>query len=504
MFDIVALWHRFRKHVHLQDVLIIIGIFVLFFSTRLIVLDRFPVFNDEGIYIHWAKIAKADAAWRFISLTDGKQPLQTWGTIPILKFFPTNALLAGRLFSVMTGFAALSGIIVLLTYLFGKRTAFIGGFLYVITPYFLFYDRMAMVDSGVNAAIIWIVFLSILLARTIRLDVAIIFGLVGGIGLLAKSSVRIFMGLAILAPILFYEKNRKKTANKVLNFVILYVLAAIIAFAIYNVQRLSPFFHVIAEKNTTFISTFAELRQNPFVNVLNNLQIIPQYVFMESAFLLPLLGIVGLIMLYKKEIRLALYLTLWIVIPFVIVCIVSKVLFPRYIIFFPTLFLIPAAFLIGSLRRKYLASGILIGLTIFNLYFNYTILFDYTRIPFPPVDRGQYIEGWPAGIGIKEIMEYAREKSKEKPVIILADGNFGLVGDVLDVHLQPQDKITIKGYWPLEEKELRENQKDIGKNHVFVVMAHKMEYPPEWPLKLIRRYDKPGNQSVIYLFQLTQ
>ena len=36
----------------------------------------------------------------------------------VLKLFPQNALLAGRLFSVASGFVALSGIFVLLFYLF--------------------------------------------------------------------------------------------------------------------------------------------------------------------------------------------------------------------------------------------------------------------------------------------------------------------------------------------------------------------------------------------------
>ena len=73
---------------------------------------------------------------------------------------------------------------------------------------------------------------------------------------------------------------------------------------------------------------------------------------------------------------------------------------------------------------------------------------------FPEIDKGQYVEGETAGWGAKEMMEYARVKSKEKQVVILAEGDFGLIGDVLNVFLRDDDKINIRGFWPLDEKVL--------------------------------------------------
>jgi len=209
MFDIYTIFSSVKKHFSKKDFFIVLCLIILYFITRLVNLEQLPIFNDEGIYIHWAKIAWHDASWRFISLTDGKQPLQTWGTIPFLKLFPNNALFAGRLFSVSTGLFALAGMFTLLYYVFGKKAAHIGSLLYVFVPYFLFYDRIALVDSGVNAFFIWFLFFSILLAKNQRLDVSLLFGLFGGMGLLAKSSSRLFMGLSTLGPILFWKKIQK-------------------------------------------------------------------------------------------------------------------------------------------------------------------------------------------------------------------------------------------------------------------------------------------------------
>src|SRR3989344_9105100 len=151
MFDIFGIISWIKKNISRKDLLFIFLLVFIYFLTRLYNLDQFPIFSDEGIYIHWAKVAWHDASWRFVSLTDGRQPLQTWGTIPFLKLFSTNALLAGRLFSVTTGLVSFIGIFGLLFYLWGKRAALIGSLLYVFMPYTIFYDRIALVDSAVNA-----------------------------------------------------------------------------------------------------------------------------------------------------------------------------------------------------------------------------------------------------------------------------------------------------------------------------------------------------------------
>lgn len=502
MFDLFSIISWLKKNFIKKDLLSIILLIGVYLLTRLINLDKFPIFSDEGIYIHWAKVAWHDASWRFISLTDGKQPLQTWGTIPFLKLFPDNALLAGRLFSVTTGFIALLGMFTLLFYLFSKRTALIGSFIYVFTPYFLFYDRLALVDSGVNAGFIWILFLSILLARTIRFDVALIFGLTSGLSLLAKSSVRVFLALSTFAPILFLENNIKKNVQKIINYYLLFIISVLLSLIIYNVQRLSPFFHFVAEKNKTFVMTFAEFRQNPFASFFHNIQIIPEYVFNESGFILGIFALFGLFMLFKKDRKLSLYFILWILIPFVIIALFSKVIYPRYLIFFGSILLILASYFIGQLKKINNLIVLVIFVGIFFTYYDYTILFNYANIPFPEIDRGQYIEGATAGWGANEIINFARDKSKEKPVILLAEGSFGLIGDVLDVLTKPGDKIFIKGYWPLDEKALFENQKELKRNLVYVVFAQKKEFPQNWPIKLTKKYDKPGNKSTIYLFEL--
>src|SRR5256885_11558868 len=88
------------------------GIFTLFFFTRFYNLLSLPIFTDEAIYVRWAQIAKNDATWRFISLTDGKQPLYVWIAMVLMKFIH-DPLLAGRTVSVIAGFFSMIGLFLL-------------------------------------------------------------------------------------------------------------------------------------------------------------------------------------------------------------------------------------------------------------------------------------------------------------------------------------------------------------------------------------------------------
>lgn len=502
MFNVGDYFSWLRKNIKIADYLLYVVVGVLFFVTRLFRLDSFPVFTDEGIYIRWARIAWHDGNWRFISLTDGRQPLQTWATIPFLKFFSNNILLGGRLFAVASGLGALIGVIVLTYYLFGKRASFIASFLYILTPFFLFYDRMALVDSAVNAGFIWSLFFLILLARTLRLDVALIYGITAGVALLAKSSTKLFIGMGALTPLLFLKKKTKAIPSKILNFYVLYGVSAILALVLYNVQRLSPFFHFVDEKNNTFIMTFHEFLQTPFMRFPVNSYNIPYFIFSELSYVVGIFGLIGLFLLFKKDRNLALYFLAWLILPYLAIAFFAKVVYPRYLIFIAMTLLILASYFLSTIKKRSLFALFFLLFVLSISYFDYTIVVRQTAIPFPEVDRWQYITGISAGTGIKEIVQYARDHSTDKPAIIIAEGNFGVSGDMLEASLRPTDKIAIKGYWPLNEENLRENQKLVDNNNVFVVFAHRTEFPGIWPIEEIKIFKKPGGESQFSLFKL--
>lgn len=537
MFNIKIIIEWIQKNVTRKDILILMGLVVLFLLTRLVNLERLPIFSDEGIYVQWSRVAWKDASMRFISLTDGRQPLQTWGTIPFLKLFPNQALFAGRLFSVSTGFFALTGMISMMWYLFNKRAAYIAGLLYIFTPYFIFYDRIALVDSAINGFTIWMFFLSIVLARTRRLDIAIILGFVTGFALLGKSSVRLYAGLMLFASLfVLYHHEEGGVKNMLMklksklhgeenrfmhlaSFMLLYLVVIGLSALIYNVQRLSPYLHFVEQKNTTFVLTLPELIRTPFAYFPHNIVNLPYYIISEMGFIVAILGILGMFLLYKKDRILTVYVLIWFSVAILAISFVAKVLFPRYVLSLGGLLIIPAAYLISQIKDRTNILGV-IGVIFLSIgLFNYAIWFNPVNLPFPAIDRGQYLEGWPAGFGAREIVDYAREKAQEKRVYLLAQGDFGMSGDVLRTFIHDGEPIHVRAFWPLNDEHLFENQAELPESHVFVVYSHCKEANHEGdildsdrcdtfeetkPLKLIQRFEKPGNRTAIYLFELLQ
>lgn len=502
MFNIFSISKYLKKTFSKKDVLIIGVLITIYWLTRLLNLELLPIFGDEGIYIRWAKTAWHDASWRFISLTDGRQPLQTWATIPFLKMFPLQPLFAGRLFSVFFGFLGLIGIFSLTFYLFGKKAAYLSSIFYLLSPFLLLYQRMALADAAVNTFYIYLLLFSILLVKTLRLDLALIFGGIAGLSLLTKSTTQLFLISSLMAPILIFKKLNKNFIVKKINYLILFGIGSLIGLVFYNIQRLSPFMHYIAQKNKTFVLTFSEWLTNPFAFFPHNIKIIPYYLLFESGFLIGIFSIVGLIFLFKKNKNLAFYLLLWFLIPFFAIAFFSKVIFPRYLIYLNSLIIIFASFYFLTIKNREIFYLFFYLLLINFFIFDYPIIFQPEKMILPPIDRGQYIEGITAGYGVREIIDFAREKSRKKPVLLLAEGDFGVVGDQLQTFLLPSDRIFVKGYWPLNKENLLENLKEKGKNHVFVVFSHRTEFPSDWPIRLIKKFEKPGNKSAIYLFEL--
>ncbi|PJE68679.1 hypothetical protein COU96_03130, partial [Candidatus Shapirobacteria bacterium CG10_big_fil_rev_8_21_14_0_10_38_14] len=184
-------------------------------------------------------MAKNDANWRFISLTDGKQPLYVWLTMVMMKLIK-DPMVAGRFVSVLAGLGSMITIWVVSHFLFKSyRLAFLAAFLYLIFPFALVYDRMALMETTVGFFSVLSLLFGILLVKTLRLDVTLLLGGVLGGGILTKTSG--FLSIYFLPLTLFlFDRRDKKRLFNLLKWAGLALLAVIISQAIYCILRLSP------------------------------------------------------------------------------------------------------------------------------------------------------------------------------------------------------------------------------------------------------------------------
>lgn len=487
-----------------------IGIVALFFVTRLYNILSLPIFTDEAIYIRWSQIAKQDASWRFISLTDGKQPLFVWINMLTLKFVH-DPLLAGRLVSVMSGFGAAVGLYFLGREIFKNRyIGLIASFLYVIYPFSLVYDRMALYDSLVATFTIWSLLFEVLLIRRKRLDLALILGVIMGGGMLTKTNA--FFSIYSLPFSLLLFNFKKDKFNSLLKWAGLALVSTAFAYSYYSILRLSPFFHIITEKDHLFVYPFSVWIKHPFQYFWGNFNGLSGWLIGYST--IPFLILILLsFAINRKFLQEKLLLLVWFGFPFIADAFFGKVIYPRHVLFTSMPLIALAAFSIYSIMERFKSNVykfvIFLVFIAFMLRSDFYVITDFARAPIPDADTSQYINGWTAGGGIKEAVNFFENQAKDKQIYIGTEGTFGLMPYSLEIYLVNNPNIKIKGYWPMQEntpQDVVEISKKMPTYFVFyqpcVNCAGPADAPKAWNIKLIGHYNKGTGSSYLNIYQV--
>jgi 4-amino-4-deoxy-L-arabinose transferase-like glycosyltransferase len=241
------------------------GLLLIYFLTRLFNLLILPLFTDESIYIYWAKVIEDTHAQWFISLTDGKPPLLIWLISMLLSIFPTDwYLLAGRLPSVATGAVALIAVYKITGLLFRSiRVSILAALLYIFCPMTLFYDRMALFDSMLNAMLLVSVYFAIRTGRSRQLRDALMWGLFLGLAFLSKPTALVFLPLTVFAAVASLSFKDIRTHFRTLSG--LSVLAVGLGFGMNSLQRVSSAYPAMVRKNAQFQQPISELLAHPFL-----------------------------------------------------------------------------------------------------------------------------------------------------------------------------------------------------------------------------------------------
>lgn len=496
----MQIFRKFQKEIILSFLLI-----GLYSVTRFFNLLLMPLFTDEAIYIRWSQIAKNDAAWRFISLTDGKQPSFVWLTMIVMKVI-SDPLLAGRLVSVGAGFLTTIGLFFLTKELFqSKKVAFISSFLYLFFPMALVYDKMALYDSLVGTFSVWSLYLAIVLVKTLRLDVALILAMVIGGGLLTKTSS--FFSLYLLpATVLLFDWQSKERKRRLIKWVFLVVLVLVESYACYSILRLSPFFHIINDKNSVFVYPVKEWLEHPWRFFWGNLLGLWDWLTSYISWPMVLL-ILSSFVLGKKFIKEKILLFVWFVCPFLALALFGKVLYPRFI-FFMLLSLLPlVAFSLEKiwliLKNKKMAVILCSLFFVFWLRADYFLLTKPETAPIPKSDLNQYFNSWPAGGGVKEVLEYLSSQAEKQQIYVASEGTFGSLPTwAVEIYLGENKNIDKRGIWPLPKNFPEDLTAKALLMPTFFIFNQTQKPSENWPLRLISRYQKGIGDSYLSLYQV--
>ncbi|MCE7897993.1 MAG: hypothetical protein DPW11_00735 [bacterium] len=485
----------------LRQKLYLVALVILYLATRLYNLTSLPIFVDEAIYSRWSQIALHDASWRFISLTDGKQPLWVWISMVPLKLL-ADPLFATRLTSVLSGLIGMLGLVYTGFLLKNIRLGFIASALYLLTPFLFFYDRFATMESMLTASGIWLLNLGILLITTLRLDVALILGLAGGLSMLTKSPALVYL---LLIPLTYpFLASNPFKAKKITRFLVLLGIAFVLTAAIYNIQRLSPWMHMIADKNNDFVvSPFSMLKDNPY-RIVQNFTDAQSWLW---AYLTPpiyLLAVAGLYLLLKAELMNFFIYSAWFWGPLMATVTTAMLFRPRYIVFSAPFALLYAAFALSKLRFSRLLLALAI-LSIMSIRFYYLAYTNPDNMPLVRADS-DYVSGWAAGRGVKEISEYlvTRARSSKSDVEVYTEGTFGLLPHGLELYSDGlTKKLKITGLYPISDILPLAVRQNAEKNKEIYFILNNTQVTSLPPNSTEVMSFKKADESYIRLYQIS-
>jgi hypothetical protein len=430
-----------------KAILISLAILLLGLILRFANLTIFPVFADESIYIRWSQVMKAESTLRFLPLSDGKQPLFMWSVIPFLKFI-RDPLLAGRVISGLCGLLTALGVGFTGFVLFkNKKLALFGTVIWLVLPYAVFFDRMALADSMLTMFMVWTFVFAYLANDHHRLDMAMLAGFSFGFAWLTKSPA--VFGFILIPVIVIFSRWWELPPFKKLTALALVGVTYLIAFVMYNILRLGPEFHMIAIRNQDYLWPLADVVKHPLDPLIPHLKDVFSFFLYLATPVGFGLAVLGLAEGEKRHLRQRLILGLWWLAPIFANAFIAKVFTARYLLYtvpFSTVLMAHGLWHVGDRTKKHFLADVGLGLLMFLcLGFDFLLLTNPSAAPLPKNERAGYLEDWTAGTGIAQVADYIRNLPGDPPVVVGSEGYFGTPFSALQMYLNSKSHVRVIG-----------------------------------------------------------
>lgn len=407
-----------------QLALILLG--GLYIVSRLVNLEMLPITNDEANYLYWAKIIATTNKHWFIILTAGKPVLPHWLMVVFIKLLPAaHYLAAGRLESVVGGAIGMVGIFKFSQFLFkNRRISLIATMLFVLNPFILFYDRLALFDSLLSSMLIWATYFCFKTASNLRYKTALLWGIFLGLAFQSKPTAILFF---VLLPICFLILRRPVLENikrKINLLLISGLVSQIIHFSLI-VSR--GFWDYLPRSLDYHPSSGTSLQQ--YIALFNK-NLIDTFNWIIPYYTLPffVIGILGFVILYRKSKQRFLVISVLYLIPILIFCLFGRIYFPRYFLFTTPYFLIATALAMSKVATKWERSLKTFVLFIFilmpQIFFDFAIVANPPSAPLPTIEQWQYITGYPSSYGFDPLYEMIGKQLAKGPVVLVVHGGF--------------------------------------------------------------------------------
>jgi hypothetical protein len=388
-----------------------VGLLVfLHLATRALSLNALPIFLDEAVHLQWAERLFGEG--RILRPVGSGRLLAVAAYGVALPF--EDRLGAARMVASLAGAATLVLTMLLSDRLFGTRASLIAGTLYLLSPFALVYDRLALSDGFLSACLTAMMLAAVGLVRapnrgSARLRLAVLIAL----AILAKVSALLFL-LTVPLAVPTLSPDRRSALRAAIVAVVLGLLLAspmLGFFAVHGGEIANQHLVDPGEAASTVARTLVDMGE-----------------WARSYFTLPALLAAAVSLFLLRDGR-ALWLGGTVALPFILFALFSQPWSARYVL--PTLppFLILIAGGVDRLASRLPpASGVISACvlaamaSISFLSFDRALLFDPSRAPFPSDDSRQLVTGWPAGYGVREIALRLSREAESGTVVAYVDG----------------------------------------------------------------------------------
>lgn len=430
----------------------------LYILTRYTHLLLLPIFNDEAIYIRWATIIHEDPTKLFVSAMDGKAPLFMWINSLTLSFF-NDILFSGRIISVVAGICTMTAIYFIGKRLYSETVGYFASLIYLLLPFSLLHDRLALVDSLVTAFATGIMLVSINLTRNPRkvYSRSIVLGTVMGLGFLTKTPALVFFIYPALAIFLFSDyKQARLWKGLVLAYAVALIFMA--PYLLHEPPRrvfgTDKVFH-----NARILQTIVSTVKLQNTGLAGNIKAWADYLWTYVTWPLLLVFLGSILQGIRSRDARKVYLMSWFLLPSLATILLTKEHYSRYFLFcIPPVALMAAHTLSGFLdiareRSKLLFEMLrleisaMILLLLPSLSLDFNIVYAPDKAGMAKKDHWQYTDSEYSGYGIPEAVEFLSMVAGEKTVFVFFSPTWGSPADSLYLYLKDRPNIRMYEAW---------------------------------------------------------
>lgn len=392
-------------------------VLLLYTFTRTFKLSALPIFNDESIYIDWGNKIRLGLVPFSYSLYDGKPPLH-FVLLSVFRRIISEPLISGRLLSVVAGGFSLYAVKKITELFLNKEAAIVSTVLYTISPMYLFYDRQALQESLLICLILWGLYYYFLYFKSYKNMYFILSAFILALAFMVKVSM-----LVVFVPMFIYFTYKLVTQKNKQNDLYLALISFIVIFSLTLIPLLKEksFFQIFS-RNNRYAITLSDINSNIYktwsYNTFKTIKVLLWYFNVVFVYVLWILTTK-----YKKVNKKHVFMLFLILLPLFLIIISSRGLVDRYLVPFSTPFIFMGSYTTYLILKKYGSTSLfLILIPIFISLYQIIKIDSYLRaanLYAKGLDLYTYTDGFTAGYGVKEAIEYIKNDSRnDKKVFI--------------------------------------------------------------------------------------